>query len=117
MPITKAESARLARRTGMKVADFAIDNNGALTLLNQPLTRACVFLLTSSSDINAEGLCSVYEIRPKGCRTYPFVLDENDEAILDKGCPHRDQFPEPPDDMAFTLLNLEERILQEGSSD
>lgn len=117
MPITRAEAARLARRTGMQVPDFAVDNNGALTLLNQSSTRACVFLLTESADINAEGLCSVYEIRPKGCQTYPYVLNEIDEAILDEGCPHRSQFPSPPGDMAFTLLNLEERILQEGSND
>ncbi|MBQ70477.1 MAG: hypothetical protein CMA65_03180 [Euryarchaeota archaeon] len=117
MPITRAEAARLARRTGMQVSDFAVDNNGALTLLNQSSTRACVFLLTESADVNAEGLCSVYEIRPKGCQTYPYVLNEADEAILDQGCPHRSQFPEPPEEMSFTLLNLEERILQEGSND
>ena len=117
MPITQAESARLQRRTGMAQADLSVDNDGVLTLLNNAETRACVFLLTDSADVNAEGLCSVYEIRPKGCRTYPYVLDIKDEAVLDQGCPHRDQFPPPPEDMAFTLLNLEERILREGSSD
>ena len=107
MPITKAEAARLARRTGMKLEDFSWDNNGALTLLNNESTRACVFLLTDSANHDAEGLCSVYEIRPKGCQTYPYVLNENDQAILDKGCPHTTQFPSPPEDMSITLLNLE----------
>jgi Fe-S-cluster containining protein len=117
MPITQAEAARLQRRTGMAEDDFAVDNDGVLTLLNNAETRACVFLLTDSADVQAEGLCSVYEIRPKGCQTYPYVLDTKDEAVLDQGCPHRSQFPDPPEDMAFTLLNLEERILREGSSD
>ena len=86
---------RLSRRTGMSQDDFAVNNNGVLTLLNNATTRACVFLLTDSDDINAEGLCSVYEIRPKGCQTYPYVLNANDAAVLDDGCPHRDRFPEP----------------------
>lgn len=117
MPITKAEAARLARRTGMKQSDFAVVNNGALTLLNNAETRACVFLLTDSADVNAEGLCSVYEIRPKGCQTYPYVLNEQDKAVLDAGCPHREQFPQPPDGTDAILLNLEERIVREGSDD
>ena len=117
MPITKAEAARLSRRTGMSQDDFAVNNNGVLTLLNNATTRACVFLLTDSDDINAEGLCSVYEIRPKGCQTYPYVLNANDAAVLDDGCPHRDRFPEPPEGTDMVLLNLEERIVREGSAD
>ena len=117
MPITKAEAARLARRTGMKQADFAVSNNGVLTLLNNATTRACVFLLTDSADVDAEGLCSVYEIRPKGCQTYPYVLNDEDTAVLDEGCPHRTQFPEPPEGTDMILLNLEERIVREGSAD
>ena len=101
----------------MNQDDFAVNNNGVLTLLNNATTRACVFLLTDSDDINAEGLCSVYEIRPKGCQTYPYVLNANDAAVLDDGCPHRDRFPEPPEGTDMVLLNLEERIVREGSAD
>ncbi len=117
MPITKAEAARLARRTGMNEADFAVMNDGVLTLLNNAETRACMFLLTDSADANAEGLCSVYEIRPKGCQTYPYVLNDHDQAVLDEGCPHRAQFPPPPEGTEAVLLNLEERIVREGSAD
>ena len=113
MPLTKAEASLLSRRTGMAVEDFTWKNNGILTLLNDENTRACVFLLTSSSDVNAEGMCSVYEVRPKGCRTYPYVLNHNDEAILDEGCPHRAQFPEPTEEDSIVLLNLEEQLLHE----
>ena len=76
MPITKAEASRLARRTGMKQEEFSVMNDGVLTLAQQRETRACVFLLTDSADLNAEGMCSVYEIRPKGCQTYPYVLNQ-----------------------------------------
>ena len=117
MPITKAEAARLVRRTGMKQAEFSVVNDGALTLLNSSDTRACVFLLTDTADMNGEGICSVYDIRPKGCQTYPYVLNHDDDAVVDEGCPHRDSFDSPGEEMATTLLNLEERILREGSSD
>ncbi|MBT60676.1 MAG: hypothetical protein CMA63_03880 [Euryarchaeota archaeon] len=113
MPVTKAEASLLSRRTGMSIEDFTWKNDGILTLLNSATTKACVFLLTSSSDISAEGMCSVYEVRPQGCKTYPNVLSENDTAILDDGCPHRAQFPDPTEDDTIVLLNLEERLLRE----
>ena len=62
-------------------------------------------------------MCSVYEIRPKGCRTYPYVLSQDDRAVLDLGCPHRSVFPPPPEGTDVVLLNLEERIVREGSAD
>ena len=96
---------------------FRCEQQRRLDALNNATTRACVFLLTDSVDINAEGLCSVYEIRPKGCQTYPYVLNANDAAVLDDGCPHRDRFPEPPEGTDMVLLNLEERIVREGSAD
>ena len=37
MPITQAEASRLARRTGMQQDDFAVANDGVLTLLNLSL--------------------------------------------------------------------------------
>ena len=118
MPLTKAEAAKLARRTGMAVDTFSYANDsGILTLLNDETTRACVFLLTDSAETTAEGVCSVYDARPKGCQTYPYVLAEDDTVILDEGCPHREQFPPPSDDDAATLLNLEERILSESRGD
>ncbi len=43
MPITQAEAARLQRRTGMAQDDFAVDNDGVLTLLNNAETRALRF--------------------------------------------------------------------------
>ena len=112
MPLTISEAKRLSRRTGIAVESFTWENKGVLTLLNDEKTRACVFLLTTSSEPSAEGICSVYEVRPEGCRKYPIVLNSKDDAILDDGCPHRSQFPQPTEDDAIALLNLEERLMR-----
>ncbi len=112
MPITRAEAARLSRRTGMKINQFTWENKGILTLMNNDLTKACMFLLTDSSEKYAEGICSVYDIRPRGCQIYPFVLDENDNAIIDSSCTFRDEFPKPFEDDTISLLSLEEKLMQ-----
>ena len=112
MPITKTEAALLSRRTGMKLEQFTWDNKGVLTLLNDENTKACVFLMTDSSEKFAEGICSVYDIRPKGCTLYPIVLNNQDLAIIDDGCPYGDDFPKPTSEDNISLLNLEERLLQ-----
>ena len=112
MQLTKSEAARLARRTGMELEQFTWSNNGVLTLLNSQTTNACVFLLTNSSNYDAEGICSVYDIRPKGCSKYPYVLDPSDKVILDQGCPYKQRFSQPTEEDAMTLLNLEERLLR-----
>ena len=112
MPVTKAEAALLSRRTGMAVESFTWNNKGILTLMNNDTTKACMFLLTDSSDKFAEGICSVYDIRPKGCQMYPTVLDEYDSAIIDDGCPYGKEFPTPNEEDSITLLNLEERLMR-----
>ncbi len=90
MPLTRADVARL-EAIGHAAADFSrIGDDGFLHLRNDP-TRAggqgapCFFL--------HDGLCSVYEHRPAGCRVYPFVLDEGDVVARDVDCPHADAFP------------------------
>ena len=112
MPVTKAEAALLSRRTGMPVETFTWNNKGILTLMNNDTTKACMFLLTDSADKFAEGICSVYDIRPKGCQMYPTVLNEHDSAIIDDGCPYGKEFPTPTEEDSITLLNLEDRLLQ-----
>jgi len=112
MPISKSEAALLSRRTGMKVENFTWHNKGVLTLMNDDDTKACVFLLTASSEKFAEGFCSVYDVRPKGCQMYPIVLNKKDEAIIDDGCPFGTEFPIPLEEDSITLLNLEERLMR-----
>ena len=112
MPITQAEASLLSRRTGMKITDFTWSNKGILTLMNNDETKACMFLLTDSAEKFAPGICSVYDIRPKGCQIYPMVLNQQDTAIIDDGCPYGNDFPQPTEDDTITILNLEERLLR-----
>ena len=85
---------------------------GVLTLMNNDLTKACMFLLTDSAEKFAEGICSVYDIRPKGCQIYPTVLNSEDQAIIDDGCPYGSDFDTPTEEDSITLLNLEERLMR-----
>lgn len=111
MPITATEASRLTRRTGMDEDQFCSkDENGIRRLLNNQETRSCVFLATSSDIPTAPGVCSVYDSRPLGCRTYPVILNEEDLAILDDLCPHTVEFDEPDEEDAHRLLNLESKL-------
>ena len=82
MPITASEASRLSRRTGLSEEQFCSkDEAGIRRLLNNQETKACVFLATTSALPSAPGICSVYDTRPFGCKTYPVILDEKDLAI------------------------------------
>ena len=80
--------------------------------MNNQETKACVFLATTSDLPTAPGICSVYDSRPQGCRTYPVILDEKDLAIMDDLCPHTSEFDKPSEDEALRLLNLELKLKQ-----
>lgn len=111
MPITASEASRLSRRTGLSEEQFCSkDEAGIRRLLNNQETKACVFLATTSALPSAPGICSVYDTRPFGCKTYPVILDEKDLAILDNLCPHTDEFDEPVEEDAHRLLNLESKL-------
>jgi Fe-S-cluster containining protein len=66
-------------------SDFVrLNTNGDLELKNQ--NGQCVFL--------QQGRCSVYEIRPDGCRLFPLILDmRSDRVVRDEFCPHWRDFP------------------------
>ena len=111
MPITATEASRLSRRTGLSEEQFCSkDDSGIRRLLNNQNTKACVFLATSSDLPTAPGICTVYDARPLGCRTYPVILDEQDLAILDDLCPYKSEFDEPTEDDALRLLNFESKL-------
>ena len=111
MPITATEASRLARRPGLSEDQFCgRDESGIRRLLDNQETKACVFLATGSDLVTAPGICTVYDVRPLGCRTYPVILDEKDLAILDDLCPHTSEFDEPSEDDALRLLNFESKL-------
>ena len=82
MPLSRVAVARISA-AGHRAADFAQGHGNRRTLRN--VEGSCVFLV--------DGQCSVYPIRPEGCRLYPLVLDEaRGRPTLDAYCPHRDEF-------------------------
>jgi Fe-S-cluster containining protein len=82
MTLTSADVARL-EAAGCRDF-FRLTRNGDLELVNRD--GHCVFL--------DGGRCSVYQVRPEGCRLYPLVLDlDSDRVVRDEFCPHRVEFP------------------------
>lgn len=66
--VTQAEAAAIVQATGLSWDAATIrDPKGRLSLRTVPYgdEMACRFL-------DAEGRCTVYEVRPKQCRTFPF---------------------------------------------
>jgi len=82
MPLSRVDVARIVA-AGHRAAGFAQGHGNRRTLRN--VDGRCVFL--------KGGLCSVYPVRPEGCRLYPLVYDEaRGRPALDACCPHRDEF-------------------------
>ena len=110
MPLSPSDVLRLATTTGQHPNQFSKEESGIRILLNNPVTEACVFLDTVSDDPKAPGLCSIYENRPIGCRTYPLILNADDEAFLDTLCPHREDFPDAPLALLMMLKRLDSEL-------
>lgn len=70
---------------GLTKTDFCEQKGGFFFLRNQE--NHCIFL-------NLETLtCSIYEIRPAGCRFYPLIFDQyEDRCIFDDYCPRKHLF-------------------------
>jgi Fe-S-cluster containining protein len=100
----------VATTTGQHPDQFSKEESGIRILLNNSATEACVFLDTESDDPQAPGLCSIYENRPIGCRTYPLILNEEDEAFLDSLCPYREEFPKVPSAVLMMLKRLDSEL-------
>ncbi|MBN1540023.1 MAG: YkgJ family cysteine cluster protein [Candidatus Thermoplasmatota archaeon] len=68
----------------------------------------CVFL-------SEKGDCTIYSIRPQGCRLYPLIMALPERMpVLDEQCPHRDEFRVDPDDVV-ELERLIDTLLEEGA--
>ncbi len=66
----------------------------------------CVFL-TEMGD------CTIYGIRPWGCRLYPLIMALPARIpVLDEECPHHDEFRVDPDDV-MDLDRLIDTLLEE----
>ncbi|MFW3145701.1 MAG: YkgJ family cysteine cluster protein [Thermoplasmatota archaeon] len=68
----------------------------------------CVFL-------TEKGDCSVYPLRPQGCRLYPLIMKlPGRKPIMDKVCPHHGRFSMDPEDV-ISLECLIATLEKEGS--
>ena len=82
MPLSKEDIEHIIR-SGFDYSYFVVNRNGWLQLKNYD--GRCVF--------NDGRECLIYENRPEGCKIYPLVYDEDENcAVLDEDCPHRDEF-------------------------
>ena len=76
MTLTEADAARL-ETAGHRDFSF-VNDDFDLQLIN--VDGHCIFL--------ADGMCSVHDVRPEGCRLYPLILDLSvDRVVLDSFCP------------------------------
>ena len=81
MPLSD-EDVRLLEKTGYPKEKFARrDERGYLLLRNK---RGHCFLYDMT-----KCLCSVYSIRPQGCRTYPVVCTDENTVLVDDLCPRK----------------------------
>jgi Fe-S-cluster containining protein len=70
------------------VESFSVKRDGMEVLknINKNNKFQCFFL-------NAKGTCSIYDLRPEGCRYYPVVWDlDYQKAIVHDFCPHHEEF-------------------------
>ena len=87
MTLTEADRERLDA-AGCRDFFFVNDDDD-LQLVN--VDGHCIFLV--------DGLCSVHEDRPEGCRLYPLILDLSvDRVVLDAFCPWAKDFRFTQDD-------------------
>jgi Fe-S-cluster containining protein len=99
MPLTSEDIHRI-ESSGKK--DFY--HEGTRQLRN--IDGRCVFL-------TPEGDCTIYPIRPRGCRLYPLIMSlPSREPILDEECPHHKMFAIDPEDV-IELNSLVDRLLEE----
>lgn len=86
MTLTQADVSRIEARGH---SGFYRENDGGdLQLLNRD--GRCLFLTSAG--------CSVYDIRPEGCRLYPLMLEvRRDEVVHDTFCPWAAEVPVPAD--------------------
>jgi len=90
MAVIHDDIQRIEQKTGLLPKEFCqLEDDGIRRLRNKSTTngeKVCYFL-------NNEGQCSIYEIRPQGCRYYPLIWDlQEHKVICDDLCPHFSEF-------------------------
>jgi Fe-S-cluster containining protein len=99
MPLTSVDIRRIS---DAGKADFYHHDSHQLININ----GRCVFL-------TEEGDCTIYGIRPQGCRLYPLIMSmPSREPVFDEECPYRGQFELIPEDVV-ELNGLVDTLMEE----
>lgn len=102
MPLSTSDVDRI-NTLGYATDFFTTENGGELRLKN--LNGRCVF--------HDGKRCTIYDNRPKGCRLYPAVFDENrGKVLLHAYCPQNRRFKLTPD-MSREVIELIRRLDEE----
>ena len=107
MPLTFLDIERLTSR-GHALDAFSEpdEQEGYLRLRNTPEGN-CFFLAP-------DGRCSVQADKPEGCRLYPFIYDEDHDAVIRDGfCPFNREFA-PPEGVERSVRELIQRLEAEA---
>ncbi len=86
MLLANEDIERIVERTNLSRNQFSILNGGYLRLRNKD--DYCIFLNPK------ERKCSIYDIRPIGCRFYPVIYDPYlKKCVVDKDCSNKYNVP------------------------
>lgn len=108
MPVTLADIERITAR-GFRLAEFTVDEGDGWLRLRNLEDHRCTFLTDG-------GRCRIHDVKPEGCRLYPFIYDEsNGHVIRDDFCPHREEFT-PPAGVRARVEELVRRLEGEAAA-
>lgn len=109
MLLSQKDIRRLEKRGFSKNYFVKFDRQGYAQLKNRE--GYCVFYDRKKCQ------CSVYAVRPSGCRVYPVILDEENGIVLDNICDSRNTISENEKNLkGKRVVKLLERIDNEASN-
>lgn len=89
MILSKTDVSRINKETGLSSSEYTVldsENRYVLKNKEEKGKEICYFL-------SEHGRCTIYAIRPEGCRYYPIIWNfYNHQAFSDDYCPHHDKF-------------------------
>lgn len=95
MPLTEGDIKRF--QSAGKSNFYIRTQDGYIQLKN--VHGHCIFL-------GDDGKCTVYDIRPEGCRVYPWVYNEEKGSIeADVDCPYSEEFEEGDIEEIMTVVS------------
>jgi len=105
MPLSNADISRITG-LGFSEDSFVVKKDGERRLRNSK--GRCVF--------HNGQVCTIYDVRPEGCRIYPVLFDMDTRGIvLDRNCAHNERFSITPR-TSRDITRLVQRLRMEKDS-